>query len=78
MSEHKPKRGDKFYDQSRMPEQPNGFILMVDWKEREVTVQFHNDDKTWKQYSFDDIEDYYDSSFMGGGYYLYNRISKLS
>lgn len=77
MNDHKPRRGDKFYDQSRMPDQPNGFICMVDWEDREVTVQFWDDDQTRVQYSFDDIEDYYDSTFMGGGYYIYNRVSKL-
>lgn len=77
MSDHKPRRGDKFYDQGRMPEQPNGRIVMVDWREKEVTVQFLNEDKTWKQYTFDEIGDYYDGSFMGGGYYIYDRVSKL-
>lgn len=77
MSEHKPRRGDKFYDESRKPAQCNGFILMIDWREHEVTVQFHDEDKSWKQYSFEEIEDHYDHVFMGGGYYLYERVSRL-
>lgn len=77
MGEHKPRRGDKFWDEARKPEQPNGRIIMVDWEEKEVTVEFMNDDKTWGHYTFSDIEDYYDGTFMGGGYYIYDRVSKL-
>lgn len=77
MSDHKPRVGEYFYDQGRLPEQPNGFILMVDYQEGEVTVQFHDDDKSWGQYSFEDIENYYDGSRHGGGYFIYNRVSKL-
>jgi hypothetical protein len=76
MSEHKPRKGDKFYDQGREG-QPNGRIIMIDWQEKEVTVQFLDEDQTWKQYSFYEIEDYYDPVAFGGGYYIYNRVSKL-
>jgi hypothetical protein len=77
MSEHKPRRGDKFYDQTRMPDQPNGFILDIDWEEKEVTVQFHDENKSWKHYSFDEIENYYDGASFGGGYFIYERVSEL-
>lgn len=73
---HKPRRGDKFYDQAQ--DQPNGKIIMVDWEDREVTVEFLDANQTRKQYDFDEIEDYYDSVLFGGGYYIYNRVSKLT
>lgn len=76
MSDHQPRRGDKFYDQGR-DGQPNGFILDVDWEDREVTVQFHDGNKSWGHYSFEEIENHYDPASFGGGYFIYDRVSKL-
>lgn len=77
MSDHKPRRGDKLWDQGRLPDQPNGVIIMVDWEEGEVTVQFHDGAETRKQYSFNELENHWDGDFMGGWYRMFNRVSML-
>lgn len=71
MSDHQPRRGDKFYDQNIIGDgQPNGKIINVDWEGREVTVQFLDAHKTWKTYDFEDIENYYYPESFGGIYML--------
>lgn len=77
MSEHVPRRGDKFYDQNRLPKQPNGVIAYVDWEGKEVIVQFY-DDGGRETYSFEEIEDHYDPDHFGGYYALYVQVPPVN
>lgn len=70
MSEHTPRRGDKFWDQNLQGNgQPNGKIINITWGEDpEVTVEFFDGQQTWRAYDLNEIEDWWYPESFGGIY----------
>lgn len=78
--DHRPRRGDKFWDRNRFKdfgEQPNGTITDIEWDdgECEITVTFMDHHRTKEQYFLVDIEGCWEECF-GGTWMVYPRGSK--
>jgi hypothetical protein len=71
---NRPRYNDKVWDETRLFEglQPNGYVLCIDWGERELLVKFIGNATDElkgvgdvQEYSFDDFEGCYRPEFGG-------------
>jgi len=69
-----PRIGDKVWNQERLmsltEDQPNGYICLVIWDDREVVVRYHDNRGTTEVMSWDDLDGNWTDKF-GGTYILY-------